>query len=104
MWRAGSLSRLVEVTSASAARRLGLDRRKGAIHVGQDADLVLIDPAQAWTVRGSEFASKGKVTPFEGTTFQGRVVKTLVRGRVVYDVHLGVTVDPGYGRFLAPDR
>jgi dihydroorotase-like cyclic amidohydrolase len=95
-----TLSRLLEVTAANAARRYGLDDRKGAIAVGRDADLVLIDPRAAWTVRGAEFYSKGKITPFEGTTFRGRVQSTLVRGTVVYDADRGILVQPGYGQWL----
>jgi dihydroorotase-like cyclic amidohydrolase len=97
-----SLRRLVEVTSTAAARRYGLDDRKGAIAVGRDADLVLIDPGAQWTVRGASFLSKGKVTPFEGMTLHGRVVKTIVRGRVVYDAHDGIADAAGYGRLLRP--
>jgi dihydroorotase-like cyclic amidohydrolase len=97
-----SLRRLVEVTSTAAARRYGLDDRKGAIAVGHDADLVLIDPEAQWTVRGAAFLSRGKVTPFEGVTLQGRVTKTIVRGRVVYDVRDGIADVAGYGKWLRP--
>jgi dihydroorotase-like cyclic amidohydrolase len=96
-----SLARLVEVTSAATAKRYHLADRKGAIAVGKDADLVLIDPEGSWTVRGAAFASKGKVTPFEGMTLRGRVVKTIVRGRVVYDAEHGISEDAvGHGRVL----
>jgi len=44
--------------------------------------------------------SKGKITPFEGLTFQGKVVKTVIRGEIVYDSHQGILAGPGYGRFL----
>jgi allantoinase len=95
-----SLSRLLEVMAASAAQRYGLDDRKGAIAVGKDADLVLIDPRASWTVRGAQFLSKGKITPFEGTTFQGCVQTTLVRGTVVYDADRGIVAPPGHGHWL----
>ncbi|MFH1039233.1 MAG: amidohydrolase family protein [PVC group bacterium] len=96
-----SLRRLVEVTSENAARRYGLFPEKGAIKVGTDADLVLIDPGAAWTVRGSEFLSKGHVTPFEGMKLQGRISRTIVRGKTVYEDGSGILVGGGYGRFLA---
>jgi dihydroorotase-like cyclic amidohydrolase len=95
-----SLSRLLEVIAASNAQRYGLDDRKGAIAVGKDADLVLVDPRASWTVRGARFLSKGKITPFEGTTFQGRVQTTLVRGTVVYDADRGIVAPPGHGHWL----
>jgi allantoinase len=95
-----TLGRLLEVAAENAARRYGLDDRKGSIAVGKDADLTLIDPQATWTVRGAEFYSKGKITPFEGTTLQGRVQYTLVRGAIVYDADRGILAPPGHGHWL----
>jgi len=95
-----SLRRLVEVTSEAAARRYGLYPRKGAIAIDTDADLVLIDPEMTWTVAGKKFLSKGHITPFEGMEFRGKVIKTIVRGKTVYDADCGIQVEGGYGRFL----
>ncbi len=97
------LRRLLEVISESAAKRYGIYHRKGSIEVGKDADLVLIDPERDWIVRGDEFFSKGKVTPFEGMKFRGKIVKTILRGRVIYDDKKGIVVEPGYGKFLKKD-
>jgi allantoinase len=99
-----SLSRLLEVIAEGAARRYGLDDRKGAIAVGRDGDLVLIDPQQQWTVRGHESYSQGKITPFEGMTLRGRVVATIVRGELVYQADAGICVAPGHGRWLRRAR
>jgi dihydroorotase-like cyclic amidohydrolase len=96
-----SLRRLVEVLSSAPAQRYGLSGRKGSISVGKDADLVLFDPHGTWRVRGRNFLSQGKVTPFEGMQFRGRVVKTLLRGRVIFDLETGIRVDPGYGRWIS---
>jgi dihydroorotase-like cyclic amidohydrolase len=95
-----SLNRLLEVTAENAARRYGLDDRKGSIAVGKDADLALVDPQATWTVRGAELHSKGKITPFEGMTFRGRVQATFVRGTVVYTADRGIVAPPGHGRWL----
>jgi allantoinase len=97
------LSRLLEVVSEAAAKRYGFFNRKGSIEVGKDADLVLINTNENWTVRGSDFFSKGKLSPFEGRIFTGRVEKTLVRGRVVYDRRRGA-LEPGWGEFIRPAR
>jgi allantoinase len=94
------LARFLEVISEAAARRYGLADRKGAIQVGKDADLVLVDPEVTWIVRGAASPSKGKVTPFEGKELCGRVKKTLVRGRIVYDADQGVVAPAGYGQLL----
>lgn len=93
------LRRLLEVTSGNAAGFYGLSG-KGSIEAGRDGDLVIIDPEKDWTVRGESFLSKGKITPFEGMTFRGRVKYTLVRGRVVYEDGKGICVEPGYGKYI----
>jgi allantoinase len=98
------LSRFLAAVSENAAKRYGLWDAKGSIEAGKDADLVFVDPSSTWTVRGADFLSKGKITPFEGRTFRGRIVKTLVRGRTVYDASAGITAEPGLGRFLPRDR
>jgi allantoinase len=92
--------RLVEVTSAAAARRYGLWPRKGSLQPGADADLALIDPDLEWTVRGADLASKGRFTPFEGGSFRGRVMKTVLRGRVAYDRATGDEAAPGNGEWV----
>ncbi|MFW6294067.1 MAG: amidohydrolase family protein, partial [Spirochaetota bacterium] len=89
-----------ELNSTGAARRFGLDDRKGSLAPGMDADCVLIRPDADWTVRGADFLSKGHVTPFEGCVLHGRVERTIVRGTSVYDARRGITVDPGYGRLV----
>ncbi len=96
------LARFLKIVSENAARRYGFWDRKGSIETGKDADLVLIDPDKTWQIRGQEFLSKGKITPFENLVLQGRVSKTLVRGTVVYDVFRGIVERPGYGQFLKP--
>ena len=95
-----SLQVLLQVLSENAARRYGIWCQKGSIAVGKDADLTLIDPHADWTVRGKEFYSKGKITPFEGLVFQGRVVKTVLRGKIIYDAERGILAQGGYGEML----
>jgi allantoinase len=51
-------------------------------------------------VRGEELHSKAQWTPFEGATFRGRVMRTFVRGRLVYDADAGVLGEPGWGVFV----
>ena len=95
-----SLDRMLEVISENSAKRYGIFDRKGSIEIGKDADLVLINPDEKWTVRGEEFYSKGKITPFEGMEFQGKVIKTIVRGKVVFDSNKGIVEKAGFGSFI----
>jgi allantoinase len=95
-----TLARLVEVASTAAARRWGLASRKGSLEPGKDADVVLVDPDETWTVRGEDLHSKAQWTPFENRTFRGRVRRTFVRGRLVYDAAAGLLDEPGWGAFV----
>ena len=41
-----------------------------------------------------------KITPFEGREFKGKVVKTILRGKVIYNSEKGIVVQGGNGRLL----
>lgn len=90
----GSLMQLVEARQISLAeviRRLTVEPCRifglpyGRLARGAVADIVIFDPAVPWEVSASRFLSKGKNTPLDGHTLQGRVRMTLLEGRVVYD-------------------
>lgn len=95
-----TLARLIEATSAAAARRFNIHPRKGAIAPGSDADLVFIDPDRRWKVEARALRSKEKVTPFDGFELTGRPVRTMCRGTVVYEEGEGIVTKPGYGQFV----
>jgi len=79
-----SLARLIEATSTAPARILGLEA--GTLAPGAPADLVLFDPSESWTVTEEGLRSLSRNTPFEGRTFRGRVCRTWVDGRLVFDL------------------
>ncbi|HMA62884.1 MAG TPA: amidohydrolase family protein, partial [bacterium] len=95
-----NLADFLRITSEGAARRYGIFDRKGSIAEGKDADLILLNSDAKWTVKGKEFFSKGKITPFEEYKFQGRIEKTLVQGKVVFDHGRGFVQKPGTGQFI----
>jgi dihydropyrimidinase len=82
--RGYSLERFVELTSAKAARLLGLYPRKGAILPGSDADIVLIDTAPRGPLRKEEL-HETDYSPWEGWEIAGWPVLTMRRGKVVVE-------------------
>ena len=66
-----SLQRFVDITSANAAKLLGLYPRKGAIQPGSDADLVLIDPDLNKTLTMDDLHADSDYSIWEGFTCQG---------------------------------
>jgi allantoinase len=78
-------TRLAEWLSRNPARLTGLAERKGAIAPGHDADLCVWDADEEWTVVGAELHHRHKLTPYDGERLRGRVKRTYVRGRLVYD-------------------
>jgi dihydropyrimidinase len=93
------LERLVEVLSENPARLMGLDERKGALAVGKDADIVLVDLDAEWVLSRDKVVSSAGYSIYEGKTFKGAVRHTLVRGQAV--VEDGALTEPsiGIGRY-----
>lgn len=98
-----SLRRLVEVTSTNAARLFGLYPRKGAIAVGSDADLVVLDPSIERTVSADPLRSRADYSVYEGWQVTGWPVLTLRRGEIVFRDE-AVLGQPASGRVLSRGR
>jgi dihydropyrimidinase len=97
-----TLQRLVDLTSANAARLFGLYPRKGALAVGSDADLVIFDPALERVVNAAMLHSRADYSVYEGWRVTGWPVLTLRRGEIVYEAdRSAVTGQPGSGQVLA---
>ena len=77
-----TVEQVVSALTIQPARAFGL--AKGTLAVGADADVTIVDPEAQWVVDPGQFKSKGRNTPFAGWKLKGRVVSTLVGGRVVY--------------------
>ncbi|MGA9938804.1 MAG: amidohydrolase family protein, partial [Candidatus Acidiferrales bacterium] len=76
-----SLMRLIELFTTGPASVLNLERK---IAAGQPADLTIFSTNYDWTFRASESPSKSRNTPFDGRTFRGAPMATIVAGRVVF--------------------
>lgn len=80
-----SLNRFVQLTATTPAKLFGLFPRKGTIAVGSDADVVLFDAGESWTIRAAEHHSRIDYSLFEGRQVTGRVKKVFSRGRLIVD-------------------
>jgi dihydroorotase len=77
-----SLERLVELCSVGPARIYGAIG-KGAIKVGHDADLTIVDLAKERVIENSWIASRSAWTPFDGVKVKGWPMATIVGGHIV---------------------
>ncbi|MEO5657407.1 MAG: dihydroorotase [Nitrospiria bacterium] len=78
-----ALPHLIRLLTVNPAAVIGSDR--GRLAVGSAADVTLFDPHAEWVVDPARFKSKSRNTPFGGWKMTGRVIKTLVAGKIVYD-------------------
>jgi len=75
--------RVAALTSRNIAERYNL-LSKGDIDIGKDADLVLFNPDENFTIRSTESPSQQGYSPLEGLNVTGRVKRTFLRGTTVY--------------------
>lgn len=83
--RGFSISDISRLMSARPAALVGLERRKGKIAPTYDADLVVWNPEESFTVEPSLIHHRHKMTPYEGRILYGKVKATYVRGIRVFD-------------------
>ncbi|VVD03594.1 unnamed protein product [Leptidea sinapis] len=66
------------------AHLIGLEKQKGAIAVGHDADLIFFNPNETFIVTQNIIRHKNKLTPYIGKELRGVVKKTYLRGQLIY--------------------
>jgi dihydroorotase len=73
--------RLVDLFTTGPARVLGIERK---IAADEPADLTIFSLDHAWTYHTSDSPSRSRNTPFDGRTFRGAPMATIVGGKIVY--------------------
>jgi dihydroorotase len=96
-----TMEQLVRLTSEQPARLMRIYPRKGSLMIGADADFVLVDPDQRWTLDEAALHSKHPISPFDGWQMTGRPMATYLRGKCV--ARDGEPVGEPGGRFLTPE-
>ena len=89
MWTAAAargvgLAKLASWMAVGPATLVGLQRRKGHIASGRDADLVVWDPGASAVVDPAQLRHRHPVTPYAGRRLRGAVRATYLRGRLAY--------------------
>jgi dihydroorotase len=74
--------KLIEKFTVNPARILGINNV--GIKISADADIVLLDLNSTYTIEAKNFKSKCKVSPFDGMKVRGKVVCTIVKGKIIY--------------------
>lgn len=77
------LTRIVELFTSGPARVLDL-RARGSLARGNHADVTIFDPKKRWTYEAAKGRSKSHNSPFDGRQLTGRVVATIVGGKMAY--------------------
>ena len=77
------LTRIVELFTTGPARVFDL-RGRGSLAKGNFADVTIFDPKKRWTFDARQSRSLSRNTPFDGWQFTGKVVATVVGGKIVF--------------------
>lgn len=97
------IERLADLLSAGPARTFGLYPRKGAVAPGSDADLIVWDPRESWTVEPRHLHDELPDSPYLGLPVHGRVRSVIRAGELVVDRGERVAAGPP-PRFLPAAR
>ncbi|MGG1676156.1 allantoinase AllB [Neobacillus sp. NRS-1170] len=84
------LKHILPLGTSNVAGRFGIATRKGRIHPGLDADLVLIRLDETTIADKKSFGFRNPFSPYEKGEFSLKIKKTILRGKVIYDDQKGV--------------
>ncbi len=94
--------RVIQLCSENPAKIFQIYPRKGAVQVGSDADLVIVDMKKEQVLSADKMYTKCGWNPYSGRKVRGVPEITLVRGTVVSENFGNVVGKPGYGEYISP--
>lgn len=97
------LEQIAAYASESPARIFGLYPQKGTLSIGADADVVLVDLNRTYTIDVEKLFTQAKDSArlYQGREAGGTIVRTMVRGKTVYE-NGSITAQPGWGTRICP--
>lgn len=94
-----TLNKYVEVACTNPAKIFGMFPKKGTIAVGSDADIIIFDPNQKYTISSKTHHMNVDYSAYEGWELTGKVKTVLLRGKVSIDNNKCL-LEKGFGRFI----
>ncbi|KAL7202720.1 hypothetical protein ACSBR1_034233 [Camellia fascicularis] len=94
-----SITDYVRITSTECARIFNIYPRKGAILVGSDADIIILNPNSSFEISATSHHSRLDTNVFEGIRGKGKVEVTIAGGRIVWE-NGQLKVAPGEGKYV----
>lgn len=94
------LKRLYEAVAVNPAKRYNIYPQKGALKINSDADITFINQNESMVFTKDKLLSKGETTPFDGEEFTGKIMLTILRGKIIYHDNCGITINKGYGKYI----
>ena len=79
------MERFVSLTSTNAAKLMGVYPRKGVLQPGSDADIIIVNPRQEYSMRALDMHMQTDYCPYEGLSVTGKVDCTIAGGEVLIE-------------------
>jgi dihydroorotase len=95
-----SMPDIARLCAEQPSKAFGLFPKKGAIQVGSDADLIIVNGGERTLVTDCEQRSKADYTTLKGRTINGRIENVFLRGKMI--ARGGEVVSPPSGSFVRP--
>jgi dihydropyrimidinase len=98
-----SLTDLPLLLSQTPAKINDIYPKKGTLSIGSDADIVILNPEEEWTIHATNLHMNTDFSPYEGKKVKGKVSTTISRGRMVY-ADGNFMGEEGWGKFVPAQR